>query len=423
MKQTLSTIVIAIYTIATFAQPNKVVSAFNYLKYYTQDKNYEDLKKAKAAIDEATVHEGTKDNAKTFFYRGNIYIAIFDYVREQELKKSTETNESLKRYAAYRALSMAELDEAYAAYKKTLELDTKKGYSEEVMDQMNVVYSDYMDKFNSELNGKAYANAISAYEKANTVNSILIPTKIDTGSMYNYALCAQRTQDFTKATTIFGKLVDMKFMKHKSNLALIGVYNEMGDTANAKKQIDIAKKAYPGNLDIIIEEINYYLKADKAPQAITSLEEGIKADPNNAELHLILGQTFNKMAFPKDAAGKEMSKPAKYDEYIKNAEIQLVKSIELKSDYTNAYYTLGYFYSNQGAMIYNAAQKLTDIQVLSKQEKIADGFFLKAIPLLEKTLELDPTDKETMKALKQLYLKTNQTETEKYKKVDAMLKK
>lgn len=423
MKNTISSVVMVFFATAIFAQQNKVVSAYNYLKYYTQDKNYEDLQKAKAAIDEATVHEGTKDNAKTFFYRGNIYIAIFDYVRDMELKKSTEKEETPKRYAAYRTLTMAELDEAYSAYKKTLELDNKKAYTEEVMNQMNVVYSDYMDKFNSELKGKEYSNAISAYEKANTISSAFFPTRIDTGSLYNYGLSALRTKDYVKATTVFTKLVDMKFMKHKSNLALIGVYNEMGDTASAKKQIDIAKKEYPGNLDIIIEEINYYLKQDKAPQALTSLEEGIKADPNNAELHLILGQTFNKMAFPKDAAGKEMPKPVKYDEYIKNAENHLLKSIELKKNYTNAYYTLGHFYSNQGAMIYNAAQKLTDLQTLSKQEKMADGFFLKAIPYLEKALELEPTDKDTMKALKQLYLKTNQTETEKYKKLEEMLKK
>ena len=413
---------VMLISVSVFAQQNKVVSAYNYLRYYLQDKKYDDLQKAKTAIDEATVNEETKDKAKTFLYRGNIYMALFDYTRADAINKSAETEEGKKKYAAYRAMDMKEADEAFTAYKKTLELDSKKTYTDEVMAQIRVIYSDYMDKFNSELNGKMYADAMPAYEKAGAINLAFFPTKIDTGSFYNYGYCAQKAKDYAKATMVFGKLSEMKFMKHKSNLALIGIYNEMGDTANAKKQIDIAKKVYPGNLDVIIEEINYFLKADRAPEAITSLEDGLKADPNNAELHLILGQTFNKMAFPKDAAGKDLPKPVKYDEYIKNAENHLLKAIELKPNYTNAQYTLGHFYSNQGAMIYNAAQKLTDLQAISKKEKEADAYFMKAIPYLEKALELDPTDKDTMKALKQLYLKTNQADTDKYKKVDAMLK-
>ncbi len=196
MKKIISVTAMAVWTITVFAQQNKVVSAYNYLKYYVQDKNYDDLKKAKAAIDEATAHADTKEKAKTHLYRGDIYIALFDYTRAEEIKKSTETDDNKKKYAAYRALSMTELDEAYKAYLKTIDLDTKKGFTEDVMKQMRVIYSDYMDKFNSELNAKLYGSAIPAYEKADGINAAFFPMRIDTGSLYNYALCAQRTKDY-----------------------------------------------------------------------------------------------------------------------------------------------------------------------------------------------------------------------------------
>ena len=55
---------------ATFAQNNKVVSAFNYMKYD------DELNKAKEAIDAAILHEQTSAKAKTWLYRGHVYSKI-----------------------------------------------------------------------------------------------------------------------------------------------------------------------------------------------------------------------------------------------------------------------------------------------------------------------------------------------------------
>ena len=49
-------------TSGTFAQKNKVQTAFNYYKY-------DELDKAKQAIDEASVHETTIGMAKTWYYK------------------------------------------------------------------------------------------------------------------------------------------------------------------------------------------------------------------------------------------------------------------------------------------------------------------------------------------------------------------
>ena len=52
------------------AQKSKVQTAWNYLKS-------EDLEKAKQAIDEASTNEASMGMAKTWYYRGQIYQAMF----------------------------------------------------------------------------------------------------------------------------------------------------------------------------------------------------------------------------------------------------------------------------------------------------------------------------------------------------------
>ncbi|NLO50891.1 MAG: hypothetical protein GX103_07000 [Bacteroidales bacterium] len=49
-----------------YAQSNNVVASFNYL-------NRGKLDKAKEAIDKAAVHSKTMNDAKTWFYYGNVY--------------------------------------------------------------------------------------------------------------------------------------------------------------------------------------------------------------------------------------------------------------------------------------------------------------------------------------------------------------
>ena len=53
-----------------YAQKAKVVSAYNYL-------NHNQLDKAKEAIDAAITNEKTMADAKTWFYRGNVYLQIY----------------------------------------------------------------------------------------------------------------------------------------------------------------------------------------------------------------------------------------------------------------------------------------------------------------------------------------------------------
>lgn len=69
MRSILFVLVLSVTVQFAFAQPSKVTSCWNYLKYG-------ELDKAKESIEAAILNEKTMNEPKTWYYRGNTYHAI-----------------------------------------------------------------------------------------------------------------------------------------------------------------------------------------------------------------------------------------------------------------------------------------------------------------------------------------------------------
>lgn len=396
-------------------QNNNVVSAINYLeKGWLQDKDTAALLKARARIDTAARHPDTKEKCKTWFYRGKIYHAIFDMNLARIVTKIQETDLSKKNMIAYQTVNVNDLETAIVSYKKELELDTKDDWSGDAKKYLKVCVDDYAYKAYAMYFGKKYEEALPLAEKSYEL-SLKNAGKTDTNSLNIAAFCAGRTKQYDKAISLYEQLIGIKYQPVNCYTYLIELYKQKGDEPGLKACIAKARTAFPNEYVFIVEDLNMAIKEGKIADAINSLNLAIEKDPKNAELHLVLGQTYQKMAFADP-------KPANFDELVKKAEEQFKSATDLKTDYFNAYYNYGVFYSNWGASILNASQKLTDMSKMNAEEKKANDLFLKAIPLLERSLEINKTDKDAMRALKQLYAKTGQADTDKYKKLNDMLK-
>ena len=200
------------------------------------------------------------------------------------------------------------------------------------------------------------------------------------------------------------------------------MYNDIKDTASVRRIIVEATTIFPNNYELMLEQINLFLKDGKFESAIQNINKALEKNPDNHELHLVLGQTYNKMAFPRDANNKELPPPADFQELFKKAEKEFSKALQLKPDYFIGLYSLGIFYNNIGANILKQSENIQNIKNIKEMENRADSLFYKAIPLLEKSHELDFTDKDVMYTLRQLYIRTGQGKTEKYKKIDEQLR-
>src|SRR5690242_20211313 len=114
MRKLLVLITVILYTVsAVQAQKAKVQTAYNYWKY-------DELDKAKEAIDDAAANESTSGMAKTWYYRGLIY-------------------QKIHKHEKYGSLDPEALMKAYQYYEKALEIDPKYENLEEIKQSKLVI--------------------------------------------------------------------------------------------------------------------------------------------------------------------------------------------------------------------------------------------------------------------------------------------
>lgn len=387
----LTTLILSVSFLAN-AQKSKVQTAWNYLKA-------EDLDKAKTAIDEASVNEGSAMMPKCWYYRGLIYQQIY----------------ASKKFAS---LSEDPLNVAYNSYQKALELDPKYEYKDEIKASMmrinQNIFSDGLKSFND----KDYKTALAKFE------TILQLSPNDTSAIVNCALAADKGGEKEKAVTYYEKLIGMGYIDPAIYSSLIHVYKDLGQTEKAAATLKSARIAFPNDNNFMIEELNVVLASGDDKKAAEMLDKAIKADPANASLYFAAGTVYDKLANPRDAKGADLPKPANYSELVGKSADYYKDAITHNDKYFDAYYNLGALYFNQGAELANQANllplnKQKEVDALNKQaaEKLKQ-----AEPYLEKALQLEPKDMSTLQSLKTLYVRTEQTEkyNEIKKQIDAI---
>ncbi len=85
MKRIALVLILILGISASYGQSAKVVSAFNYMK-----PQYNELDKAKESIDQAARHPKTSAQAKTWYYRGQVYHKL--YQSKEEKFKNLDDN-------------------------------------------------------------------------------------------------------------------------------------------------------------------------------------------------------------------------------------------------------------------------------------------------------------------------------------------
>jgi tetratricopeptide (TPR) repeat protein len=225
----------------------------------------------------------------------------------------------------------------------------------------------------------------------------------DTTTLANCALVADRGAIYDKAKLYYQKMIDINQGFGNTYSSLVNVYLMMKDTVGGMDMLKKGRVAYPNDINLVITETNYFLKTNNSKEALNNLNIALTAKPKDANLYLVRGNIYDNLANPKDAAGKDMEKPKDYNEKLKLAESDYQKAIELKPDYFDAMYNLGVLYNNHGVALNKIADKITDNAKYKEANDLATAEFSKALPVLEKALEVNPKDRNTMYALKQIY--------------------
>jgi tetratricopeptide (TPR) repeat protein len=357
------------------AQQAKVVSAINALGYYQKDKSdIESLQKGRGFIEEAIGAESTQGKPKTWWVRGNIYLAI------QESK-----NDILVKEAGGEPLLLAA-----ESYQKAFELDAKYENAAECYQKALIAYKNLgIMAFNA----KEFNKSTDYFERVVTLSSKAGIT--DKDGIQNTAVAAMNAGNYDKAIQYYSMMLSQD-TSGSMYAQVYKAYLAKGDTAQGISKLDEGRVKFPKNQVLLTEKLNHLFRQQKNAEAEQLLKLAIENDPKNHTLYLAAGSTYESLGRMEDAI-------AAYK-----------KAIEIKPEAWQAYYNLGAYYNNKGKELQDAANNEKDNKKYEAGIKAADAQLQLALENLEKAKELTQVGSadrmDIMRALKQLYVRLNLTD-------------
>ena len=362
--------IMAMLPMGLFAQKD-VVSAYN----ANQDGDY---LKAAEFIDQAILDEKANVKEKTWRYRGNIYTNL----------ASDST--------LYAQVPDA-LEKAAASFVKADELDVKQRYSSERMADIargaTIAGNSGISYFNSGVYGRAGELFVTASEMTMMLGAV------DTMAIFNSALCFEKASMYDRAVDQYMMCGGYGYQVPDVFLFAANIQKMEGDTAKALTTLQNARQDFPREQALIIEELNIYLVAGQFELAKENLMLAAEQDPTNEILWFSLGSVYDNLKMQDEAV----------EAYA--------KSLEIKADYFDANYNLGALYFNMAVQMVNEANDMWKPRMskdeATKQKELEDGgkaMFSTALPYLEKALEVEPEDRETLRSLRDIYARVGMDE-------------
>ena len=359
----------------------EVVSAYNANK----DGDY---RAASTYIEQAILIDKSNTKEKTWRYRGEIYLNI-----------SRDSSLTMEYPNALR-ISME-------SYLKATELDLKGRYEDESKLGLAQVQIEANGKGISYYNTTSFDLAASSFDLAAEVARTF--DIVDTMAVYNSALCYEKADMTDMAIERYRDCADIQYQVPNVFLFISTLYRNSDNDEEALRVLQEARAAYPREQSLIIEELNIYLTNQDFERAKANLELAAEQDPTNEILWFSLGSVFDNLG--------------NYDEAI----IAYQKAIVVKSDYFDANYNLGALYFNKAVLGINEANEMwkprmtrTEAANQKKLEEDSKSMFATARPYLESAFQVDPTDLETIRSLKDIYARTG--EDDKFIQMNDLLK-
>jgi len=347
----------------------EVVSAYNANK----DGDY---RAASTYIEQAILIDKANTKDKTWRYRGEIYLNI-----------SRDTSLTMEYPNALRT--------SMESYLKAKELDLKERYEDEIKLGLAQVQIGANGKGITYYNTTIFDLAASSFDLAAEVARTF--EIVDTMAVYNAALCYEKADMTDMAIERYQDCADIQYQVPNVFLFISTLYRNSDNDEEALKVLQEARVSYPREQSLIIEELNIYLTNKDFERAKANLELAAEQDPTNEILWFSLGSVFDNLG--------------NYDEAI----LAYQKAIGVNPEYFDANYNLGALYFNKAVLGINDANEMwkprmtrTEAANQKKLEEDSKSMFVTARPYLESAFQVDPTDLETIRSLKDIYARTGQ---------------
>lgn len=325
--------------------------------------------KAKDLADKAIQESKNLNDPAVWYYRGQIYLAIFGSPDRK-----------------IQSLSDNALELSYQAFLKTLELDKNKTFNKETIAALNSIAAQFNYEGVNFFNQKNYDRSLEYFENALKINKLPAINKIDTIIIYNAALAAEKSNKIALSIQYYESLKQLKFGGANIYIELAKLYQKNQQYAEAENTLKQGLVLFPDeSLNFYSELINHYLQLGKTKEVLSYTEQALKAHPDNPSLYFIKASIVEQN-------GNE-----------KESEMLYKKTLELDPKYQDALYNLG-------AMYYNRATALIKKAMNKTEQNQAIEIYKQAQPYLETYVNEYQKDEVVLKMLKTIYTLTNQND-------------
>lgn len=187
------------------------------------------------------------------------------------------------------------------------------------------------------------------------------------------------------------------------NIALI--YVELGDKDAALKAFADARKAYPKDVDLVIQEANVYIQLDNKDKFKELMKEATELAPDNPDLHYNIG-VISLQQNDFEGARKAFE-----------------KTLSIKPDYADAALNISTTYINEGNTLVEKMNKLgstrKEIKEYDQLKAQKEELFRKSASILEEYTKKQGKNKEILEQLRNIYVALDDVAN--VKRIKAML--
>ena len=357
MKMKKLTIVLALSAIAfsASAQSLNVSSAFQDMK-----RGY--LNKAKDEIDKACQHEDTKEDAKTWCYKGLIYTRIGGEAQNPKSK--------------FKNLAPDWAEQAYDAALECKRLDTKNEYAETNNSVFGFVGNEYYNRARASYDKKEYADAMLMAEKSIEMFNNAGQGQYAGDAMFIAGLSASANRDTANIKKYFNLLMRKKTDKDYVYNSLFNIYKTEGNIDQAMKVAANYRKACKDNYKAYLLEAEGYLLNKNLEKGKEIINQALELTKNEVEIYPdLLAASAVLLEQTGDFEGAE----AKYNE-----------SLTLKPTQFTANYNMGKMFYNRAVDKLTAANDVPPDDETGLYDRLLDeskALFRQAITYLEKSVQ------------------------------------
>ena len=350
----------------------------------------------------ALTNDETKDNAETWYVAGKIQYAIYDKLISarstgQKVAPTALGNALIAGYDYFRhALridTIIERDKDGIAKidRKTGKPKFKTKYSDDIISRMAAHLNDYNQSGSQLYNVKNWDGATRAWDifcqlapVAKKHKHTLVPDSMLAKARYYQGIASWQAGNNRLAAERFQQARTMGYHhKEAYDYALIclsSLKDEAGIVAIAKEAYNRFGTADPQYIRILI---NNYIDNKNFNDANILLDKALQQSDNDDELHNLKGLVVEQQSGLDDALP------------------HFKRCIELNPNNPQGLYNVGRYYYNQAANVIEQNPNLRG-RALSKR---VDPLYRQAMPHLEQSLQLDPTNDDVRNALRNIYYK------------------